>query len=373
MSRCALAVAFADAARRYWLTVFPRVRRELRRWRRRAEAIPDPVLRRIALETQRAERGNLEGAAAYAAFVPPRRRAAVVRATVAFQVAYDYVDSLVEQPVADTAANGAALHGALRVALDVRAPHGDYYAHHPQRDDGGYLAGLADGCRGALLSLPAWQAVAHPARRAAERMVAYQVLIHGEDASNGAQLAAWARAQTPPGSGLLWWETAAAGASSLLVFALVAAAASPSLTARETDALEHVYFPWAGALHVLLDSLVDQPADAQAGHRSLVDHYASPEQLAERMGLIADATFRSTRTLPDGRAHGLILAAMASFYLVAPTAQLPAVAEATRRVVAAMGRLAAPALAVLRLRRAAGRVARAAPSQDEVPEALSGR
>jgi tetraprenyl-beta-curcumene synthase len=357
MPRCALALAFADAACRYWLTVFPRVWRELRRHRCRAEAIPDPVLRRIALETQRSERGNLEGAAAYAAFVWSRRRGAVVHAAVAFQIAYDYVDSLVEQPSADPVANGRALHAALHVALDPRATHVDYYAHHAHRDDGGYLTALVDDCRGALRALPAWDVVACPAQRAVGRMVGYQVLIHGQEAGSDEQLAAWARAQAPPGSDLLWWEAAAAGASSLLVFALVAAAADPSLTDRGAVALEHVYFPWAGALHVLLDSLVDQPADARAGHRSLVDHYASPEQLAERMDLIVDATFRSTRTLPDGRAHALILAAMASFYLTAPTARLAHAAEANRRIVARMGRLAMPALAVLRLRRALGRTA----------------
>ncbi|HYM67597.1 MAG TPA: DUF2600 family protein, partial [Patescibacteria group bacterium] len=112
-----MASAFAGAAGRYWLGVFPHISRELRHWRERAGEIPDPVLRRLALLTQRSERGNLEGAAAFAVLVPRAHRARVVRAVVAFQATYDYVDTLAEQPSADPVANGRQLHLALLTAL----------------------------------------------------------------------------------------------------------------------------------------------------------------------------------------------------------------------------------------------------------------
>ena len=50
----------------------PRAPRESPWWQRAAGAIPDAVLRRIALETLAEERGNLEGAAAFAVFAPWR-------------------------------------------------------------------------------------------------------------------------------------------------------------------------------------------------------------------------------------------------------------------------------------------------------------
>ena len=90
--------AFMGAARRYWLSVFPAVSRERRHWQVRANEIPDPVLRRLALDAQHCKRGNVEGAAAFAAFVEPASRPVVVRALVAFQTAYDYADVLSEQP-----------------------------------------------------------------------------------------------------------------------------------------------------------------------------------------------------------------------------------------------------------------------------------
>jgi hypothetical protein len=94
--RLALAGTFLLAALRYWLVVFPRTCIELRRWRRRAAQIGDPALRTAALAAL-GKRANIEGAAAFAAVMPARRRGKVVRALVAFQAIYNYVDLLAEQ------------------------------------------------------------------------------------------------------------------------------------------------------------------------------------------------------------------------------------------------------------------------------------
>jgi tetraprenyl-beta-curcumene synthase len=363
--RLRAALAFGDAALRYWVTVFPLVGRETERWRRRADAIPDPVLRGIALETLRRERGNAEGAAAFAAFAPLRRRAAVVRAAVAFQTAYDYVDSLAEQPSDAPAADARALHEALRVALCPDAAHPAYYRHHRRSDDGGYLRELVDACRAALAALPSRRAIEAPLLRATARMIDYQTLVHGCDPSTRA-LAAWARGHAPRDAELGWWEVAAGGASSLGVFALVSAAARRGLTSADARSLEDAYFPWAGALHVLLDSLVDQPADAQAGHHSLVANYRSAEEAALRLDAIAATAFARAGALRHGRQHALVLAGMVGFYLSLPAARLSHAAPARRRVLAATGALARPASAVLRARRAIG-AATAGPLRGRVP------
>jgi len=348
--RLRLAVAVLDCVLRYWLTAYPLARWHARRWRRRAAAIPDPVLRRIALETHRTEGGNLEGAAAFAAYAPLRRRASVVRASVAFQATYDYVDSLTEQPSPVPFANGRALHEALRVALCPSADHVAYYRHHSRTDDGGYLCRLVDACRGAMRELPSHDVIEPYLAEAAERMIGYQARVHsrGPDAD---ALPSWADAQAPPGSGLLWWEAAAAAASSLGTFALVAAAADPRLSAEDADAIERAYFPWAGALHVLLDSLIDQPADASSGHCSLVELYARPEVAAARFGAIARAAFASAQTLRRGTRHAAVLAGMSAHYLSAPTADLPDAALARERVMEAGGGLIAAACVMMRARR----------------------
>lgn len=351
-----LASTFASAASRYWLGVFPLVGREVRHWDELARQIPDPLLRHLALLTQRVERGNYEGAAAYAVLVPHAYRAHVVRAVVAFQTTYDYVDTLSEQPSSDPVANGRQLHLALLTALDPDSDHANYYEHSSSTRDNGYIRQLVQTCRDALRTLPSYAAVAQPALRAAGTIVAYQSLNH-EQADDGPRaLARWGAAVAPPDSGLRWWEAAAGGASSMTVFALIAAAAKPDLSAAETQATHEAYFPWISALHVLLDSLIDRPKDLEHGHHNLIDHYASSVEAAHRLGWIAARALHSAETLPDGAHHALILAAMVSFYLSAPSPSTPARILAAQCVLERMGMVARPTMAVHRARRAAGRL-----------------
>jgi tetraprenyl-beta-curcumene synthase len=357
-NRFRLMTVFAGGLLRYWLTVFPLVAREMRSWGRRAAGIPDPVLRRVALETQRAERGNYEGAAAFAAFVPLRRRAAVVRAVVAYQLAYDYADSLAELPAADRVANGRALHAGLHAALHPGAPQPDYYVHHDRGDDGGYLRELVEACRGAVASLPSWSTVAERARAMSRLVVEFQALNHAPAELVAGRLAELASSAPPRGAALAWWEAAAGCASSAGIFSLVAASARPSLTAREAAALEGAYVPWIGALHVLLDSLVDWPRDATVGHHSLIAHYPSRAEMARRMGALADAAMRSVQGLQRPRQHELLLAGMTGLYLVRPAAALPHAAGTTERVLGALGELVRPVMLVHRMRAAVARLTR---------------
>lgn len=348
--RVALAASFAGAARRYWLGVFPRVCLERRRRRSRALEIHDPLLRRTALEAQR-KWGNIEGAAAFAVFAPGRCRAAAMRAMTSFQSAYNYLDLLGEQPSTDPMANGRRLHQALLIALDPDAPHLDYYEHNLQRDDGGYLREIIDACRATLVRLPSYAVLAPAARRAAERIVAFQSCNTGELQGDLAALERWARAETPPGSELHWWETAAAGGSSLGIYALIALAAQPDLPDSWAPAVEDAYFPWIGALHSLLDNLVDAAEDRVTGQHSLIGRYAGPEEAAARMGWLAERSLDAAVALPNGRAHVLVLAAMASFYLSSPQAATPEALPVARAVLDVLGVPASLAMLVFRARR----------------------
>jgi tetraprenyl-beta-curcumene synthase len=349
--RLALAGTFVRAALRYWLLVFPRTCIELRGWRRRAALIADPALRGAALEALN-KRANIEGAAAFAAVLPGRRRGKVVRALVAFQAIYNYVDLLAERWSSEPALNARQLHAALLVALEPGAPHRDYYACHRQREDGGYLAEMVDACRSALRALPSGAAVAVPARRSAARIVAFQSLSLGERH----ELERWARAQQATGGDLLWWEAAAAAGSSLVVCALLAAAAAPSLRDGDVAAIEAAYFPWVGALHSLLDSVVDEAEDAATGQLSLVSCYRSAPEAAVRMRWLARQALRAVRALPGGRRHAVLVVAMACSYLSSPEVSALNSLALARAVRDTLGAIAVPALLVFRIRLLAGRV-----------------
>jgi tetraprenyl-beta-curcumene synthase len=352
----ALGSAFVGAARRYWLSVFPCVCREARNWRLRAGEIPDPALRKLAFDAQRTKRESLDGVAAFAAFVPSAHRESVVRALTAYQVAFDYIDTVSEQPNTDPVANGRHLHQALYTALEPGVAHLDYYTHHRQRDDAGYLENLIDTCRIAIGTLPSRAAMAGPARRATTRIVTYQSLNHGDGNGSHDAFARWARAETTPSSGLRWWETGAAAGSQLPVLALIAAAANPDAHPDEAAAIEGAYFPWIASLSTLLDSLVDRHEDAGDGQRNLIDYYSSPQETASRLRLIAAEALRRTRALAGGEHHTMILAAMASLFHCSPQASAPDIRLATQGIIDTMGDLTTPSMLILKARRSAARL-----------------
>ena len=152
------------------------------------------MLRRIALQAHSEKRGNLEGAAAFAAFAQPAGRHAAVRAVVAYQTMFDYLDNLSEEPSEDPIANGRRLNGALLAAITPDEPHNDYYPHHRRGEDGGYLHALISACRTALTGLPSFATIAELAREATERVVTYQSLNHGDGNGRHDSFERWARA-----------------------------------------------------------------------------------------------------------------------------------------------------------------------------------
>lgn len=352
--RTALAAIFLKAAGHYWLSVFPRIRQESRHWRQRAEAIPDPVLRRLALEAQQIKRGNIEGSAAFAAFAPHAHRAETVRAQVAFQSAYDYVDTLAEQPNDHPIANSRQLHQALLDAINQDHKRCDYYASYSYNKDGGYLEQIIEACRSALVTLPSRASISVPANRLAERIVAYQSLNLSQPQGGHRYLEQWALKATPAGTGLRWWETAASAGSSLGLFALITAAARPSLPPVDAGAIEDAYWPWIGALHSLLDSLIDRAQDTAAAQQSLLDYYTTPQEAATRMQILAREALRAADSLPKPQDHTLVLAAMASFYLTAPEASSPTAQLISQGVIETLGPIAKPSIALHTARRSVG-------------------
>jgi tetraprenyl-beta-curcumene synthase len=317
LDQLGLACVFADTVVRYVLRVLPQVSSELSQWRARAAEIPDPQLRRTA-RAALAKRGNIEGAALFATLASAAHRRRTVRALVAFQTAYNYLDALSEIPGKDPIANGEQLHRALLTALHPGAPHIDYYAHNAHSEDGGYLRSILDACRDAVAHLPSYPALAPTARVAAARIVEFQALNLSELQGGHSPLQRWATEATPAGSGLAWWETAAAAGSSLAVHALIAAAANPHREQSDASAIDRAYFPSIGALHSLLDSLVDRAEDRGSGQRSLLDYYRSSADAAIQLAGLATRARRATEVLPSPHAHRVILTAMCSYYLSAP-------------------------------------------------------
>jgi tetraprenyl-beta-curcumene synthase len=315
--RLSTAVAFGAVAVRYLALVLPEVRRERGRWRAYAETIPSDELRATA-SASLAKRGNVEGAALFAVLATRAHRRDAIRSLVAFQAAYNYLDALSELPSSAPQANARRLHQALLGAVQPGAVQPDYYAHHSDGRDGGYLAALIETCRDGLSRLPSYDAFAPTIATAAERIAEFQALNLSEAHGGQAELELWA--STLPGSARApaWWERAAGAGSSLALHALVATCACVDVAEPVAQQIDDAYFPTIGALHSLLDSVVDRDEDRDKGQRSLLEHYGSPLHESVRLTTLASEARRACESLPSPRAHRVIVTAMCSYYLSAP-------------------------------------------------------
>ena len=359
MARAVLALGLANL--RYWSTVAPPLRAQLAYWDRRARAIPDEPLRALAGRKLREERFNVELAATLATLAPRPQRRTTVRAIVALQAMYDYLDLLTEQPQTDPVHDSrhlfeaftGALARAERRAFDPSQGAVDYYGEESGADDGGYLEDLAGTVELAVAELPAWNAVVVTAERSAERCAQAQVLSHAAAHSDAAELVRWARRQAE-GTTLRWPEyLAGATASVLAAHALIAAAADPHTTDRDAQALDTVYLSICAL--TMLDSLVDREQDLATGELGYVRCYGSAELMAESLARLARAAGRAAATLPNGAHHVMTLVGIAAYYGSAPAAGGSFARPAMRRVRRELRPLIEPTLAVMRAWRLARR------------------
>lgn len=331
----------------FWLRIHPLARRQLNAWETLATAIPDPRARGHALATLRDERLSAMGAALVAATARPYSPD-LVRLLVALQIAWDYIDTLAEQPAPDPVGNGVQLHRALLDAVAETPIRGGYHRLHPGGDDGGYLQALVMGCRQAGARLPAFPRV-RSAVLEELRTAEVQYAHHAAPAEREARLHRWAaERETQESEGdMAWFELAAAASSSLGVLALLALAADRGTDPDAVARRRAVYSPWVDALTALLDSFVDRDADARAGLASWMDHYPTDAAAAERLADVVARVVREARALPDGGRHLVVVTGMLAMHLSQPTAWLPGVAPATRALLRAADTPVMGALLVL--------------------------
>jgi tetraprenyl-beta-curcumene synthase len=300
-------------------TVLPGVRRELRRWRRAAEAIPDPSRRRLALAALEEKSSNVEAVAVFATLAPLRRRRAALRSIVPLQLGIDYLDSLEE------AGDGGGWDGD------------------------GYLAALRAGWTREAEALPSCAAVIRRLCAAVDRCGEGQRRTHAAGSGDPEGLRRWAGALEAPG--YRWWEAAAGASSSVAAHALIAAAADPATTAESAARIDVAYHPPVGALTVFLDDLVDRERDRAAGEHNYLDYYESPAEAAERLAVIARRAEALIEPLPQAARHRAILAGVGAFYLSADELDAAEAGQMRKRLLAALGPGTRILTAFMRMRR----------------------
>ena len=287
----------------YLTTVLPRVRREL------GQLGPLPA--------DKAK--NAEAVAVFATLAPRSRRAAVVRAIVALQVAIDLRDELEE--------SGEEENAELRTRLDSMEAR----------------------WRRAMAALPSRDIVLPLLERAIHRCEQGQLHSHRAAREGPGELRRWAEGLGAPPE-YRWWEVAAGASSSVATHALIAAATDPDTTAADAAAIDAAYNPSIGALTVFLDDLVDREADREAGEHNYLAYYEGPGEAAERLAWVGREAGSRIESLPRASRHRAILAGVGAFYLSDHGARTTYAQPIKDRLLSALGPGTRALTAFMRLR-----------------------
>ncbi|HXN39216.1 MAG TPA: DUF2600 family protein [Solirubrobacteraceae bacterium] len=351
------ALALANAL--YWPSVAPVVAGELTRWGQAAARIDDPALRALALAKLTEEHFNAQVAATLATLAPRNARTATVRAIVALELLFDYLDGRTELPCADPIGEGARLFeaftGALTCTPGTREQADAVTLGDDERmPDREYLQALGDRAREQMYGLPAAQRVNEVARESAARCARAQTLAHAGATLGDGPLREWAVEQSR-GSGLDWRGYAAGSASSVLaVHALIAAAADPRTTVADARRIDAAYLA-IGAVITLLDSLVDETIDTARGEPGFIRLYDTREQLARGLCTLMHEALARAHEAPHGEHHAMTLAGVVAYYATHPGAREPHARGLVTAVRRELSPTVWPALAVMRSWRAAKR------------------
>jgi tetraprenyl-beta-curcumene synthase len=344
--------ALLGATARELLWGLPFVAWEIRHWQTRALTIPDASLRMDALHSLTRKRANTDGAALFSTLAS-RRDGLLLRAIVAYETIWDYLDNVSERGASAGDVNGRQLHRALCEGLDHDVPLSDYYHHNPSQGDAGYLRALVETCRYCCSTLPFYSGVRELLIQEGRRsdIGAFNHELDAEHRS--AALLRWAQMEFPDVRGPAWFELTAAASCSAVIHVLLALASEPECDEQWVASAYAAYFPWFSIAVTMLDSYVDQAEDAASGAHSYISHYPSSEVAVQSVREAIERSTRALRDLRDGRHHAVIAACMVAMYASKDSARTSDMRTTTASLVAAGGPLARLLVPVLRMWRVA--------------------
>ncbi len=319
--------------RRFLVHVVPLARAALVRLQHLADRIPDAQLRAHAVSSLRSKAYHVAGACILSTFLPSGAREHYIEIVAPLEAVYDFLDTLCDRHPETPPRAFRQLHEALADALDPARPLHEYYLYGPPGDDGDYLASLVRLTRRALKRLGPHELLLPYFRRAAALYADTQTFSHLPSGEREAACVAWYdRAGTK--YDLTWWEFAAAAGSQFHVYAPLYEAFCSDFD-RIGPAYD-AYFPSFCALHVLLDSFIDQAEDRAHGELNWVSRYAAPQEFAARARTFAQRARLGFAELGMPRAHVFALRTMALFYLTHPKIERQALNQDAIALLAAL-------------------------------------
>jgi tetraprenyl-beta-curcumene synthase len=302
--------------RRFLVNVMPHARAALRRLETLAERIPDAQLRAQARNGLHAKAYHIAGACILATLLPSAAREHYVEIVAPLEAIYDFLDCLCDRHPLTGPQAFRQLHFALADALDPSRPLGDYYAYGPAGDDGDYLSSLVRRVRHNLQRLGDYELLVPRFREAVGLYADTQTHKHLSAAEREIALIEWHAQHKDRLGDLSWYEFGAAAGSQFHVYGPLYAAFCSNFDA--IDATYDAYFPSLCAIHVLLDSFIDQQEDREHRELNWLTCYPSFEAFSQRMHVLSQRSREAFKALTMPRAHTFALRIMALFYLTHP-------------------------------------------------------
>jgi len=296
------------------LQVRPDVQRYLGEWKRRAESIPDPELRRQALMSIETKTFHCEGGAIYALLAGPHYHEAI-RFIVAYQTISDYLDNLCDRSTSLDPDDFRSLHESMPHALTPGVPPASYYRLRKEQNDGGYLSALVETCQEVLANLPAYNNIAADLNELAGYYCDLQIHKHVRADERVPRLKEWFDSHRDHLPEMRWYEFAACAGSTLGIFCLVAHSFQKNHSDDLVRQIKDAYFPWVQGLHILLDYLVDQEEDRTGGDLNFCSYYPNHDDMTERLIHFYKQANLSISRLPNAKFHHMINRGLLGMYL----------------------------------------------------------
>jgi tetraprenyl-beta-curcumene synthase len=294
--------------------VFPTVSRLLKEWKRKAEMIPDPELRRQALASIRDKTFHCEGGAILTLLAGEHRKKAI-EFVVAYQTISDYLDNLCDRSTSLAEEDFRALHESMFHALSPGSKPTNYYRYRNEKDDGGYLANLVLSCQEVLSGIKAYPNIAADLIGLAQIYCDLQVHKHVVVQEREPRLISWFGEYESILPDITWYEFSACAGSTLGIFCLISYALQGDFTKESAAVIKKGYFPWLQGLHILLDYFIDQEEDKLEGDLNFCSYYQNDQHMLERMVYFARNADESCARLPNSRFHRLIQRGLLGIYL----------------------------------------------------------
>lgn len=303
--------------RRVYKYVLPEVRSQLSEWRRFAERIPNPELRKQALDSMTTKQFHCEGGAVYAA-ADIENRHILIPLIVAFQTISDYLDNLCDRSTSLDPADFRRLHQSMLDSIDPDAVPAAYYQFRDEQEDGGYLRALVEACQSRIRMLPSYSRIQPYVAELVGLYCDLQVYKHIRKDLRETELIRWWEQHKSPYPDLYWNEFAAAAGSTLGVFMLFLAAADPNLDEDAGRSIQNRYFPYVCGLHILLDYLIDQEEDRIGGDLNFCNYYDGADEMLSRLAYFVERARTNVAGMEHSQFHRMIIEGLLALYLSDP-------------------------------------------------------